>query len=301
MQMKFLSIIVAGTLMFSGSIFAQDDQSVQTYTAGRLLAKGKRDLTLFNSLYTESETNWMGNKFEGYRTTFSTNLLQMTWGVSENGRFNLGFDASFRNSGTVSTSDDYSGIGEAFKFQNTATSRVGLTNVGVRVRWQPFKSEENFTLQSTLSGPVIQHPEGNNELYWADWNRITSWTQFFFVKDFDNSQLFLEADLLYRFPLLSSQIGHMDLPTTVIYSYFLNDKWTMYGIGQHMTRLSNHYAPQDPDITDFVIPASYTLAGAGMKYAFSKQFQLELLYSKFIRAVNSGKGESYNLGIRYLF
>ena len=99
---------------------AQSDQDVQTYTAGRLLAKGKRDLTVFNSLYTESESNWMGDDFSGFRTTFSTNLVQMTWGVTENGRFNLGFDASFRNSGTVSTSSDYAGISEAFRFEKLA-------------------------------------------------------------------------------------------------------------------------------------------------------------------------------------
>ena len=121
------------------------------------------------------------------------------------------------------------------------------------------------------------------------------------MKDFKSSQLFLEADLLYRFPLLSSQIGHLDLPVTAIYSYFLNEKWTAYALGQHMTRFSNHYAPQETVVTDFVIPASYTLAGLGAKYAVTKQFQVELLYSKFLRAVNSGKGESFNLGFRYLF
>lgn len=300
-QLKTLSLCLVGLLSFMGI-----SQEIQSYNSGRLLPKGKHDLTLFNSLYTEDQGNFNGAEYGGFRQTFASNWFQFTWGVSKNGRFNIGGDLTIRNTGR-STTASYRGIANAYQYTNTDSTRFGLSSVGLRIRWQPFASVTDFTIQSTLSAPTIRHPEGLNSnnlderLFWADWNRIVSWTQFFYTKDFKRSQLFTEIDWLYRFPVLSTHYGHVDVPVTVIYSYFFNSKWTGYGIVQHVNRFTNNQEPNNSNLTDFVIPAAYTQVGAGIKYAWNPKWQLELLYNRFVYAKNSGLGESLNLGIRTIF
>jgi hypothetical protein len=301
----FLFVFISSTL-FSQDASDFNEDFVQSYNPGKLLDKGRKDLNLFNSLYTENESNWKGVDFSGFRNTFVSHLFQYTFGISKNGRLNLGFDATVRNNG-VSSDSTYSGIGEAFQYKNSANSRFGLTSLGIRVRWQPLEKVKNFSLQSTLSGPTILNPEGffdnqnpENNRSWADWNRITSWNQFFYTFDFNITQLFTEVDALVRFPVYSGQYLHMDLPVTIIYSYFPTNKWTIYGLAQHMQRFVDSDKHEDLGKSDFVIPASYTQLGFGLKYRVAKQVQIELLYNKFVRAINSGKGESINLGLRYL-
>ncbi|MFT7343556.1 MAG: hypothetical protein ACI9XP_000130 [Lentimonas sp.] len=276
--------------------------NIQTYNSGRLLAKGRQDITLFNSLYTENKSNWMGQDFTGFRNTFFTQLLQVTFGISENKKWNLGFDVQLRNSSS-SNLDSYRSISNAFAYKNNDSTRFGVTSVGVRARFQPFTSEPNFTIQSTLSGPTIRHPEGlsseSENLYFADWARITWWNQFYYTKDFKKSQLFGELDLWFRFPIVSSQITMLDVPISVIYSYFPSKRWTVYGLAQNLYRFV-YNTDFSGAKTDFVIPANYLQVGAGLKYQVKDNVQLEFLYGNFIHSVNSGRGESLSLGIKWI-
>ncbi|MFT5858356.1 MAG: hypothetical protein ACI865_000442 [Flavobacteriaceae bacterium] len=279
--------------------------NLQQFTAGSLLAKGKSDITVFNTLYTETKQVWKGEEFSGYRTSFMTHLLQYTLGVSESKRFNIGFDLTFRSSGNVPDST-LTGLKPAFSYENTPDSRVGITSVGVRVKFQPFKAVSNFTIQSTIMGPTIKHAEGlytqdgTRLLYWADWNRITWWNQLYYTKSFGDFQLFTELDFLFRFRTNESQIGMLDLPASVFLSYFPTKKITIYGMTQHVHRYTNDIDPDNPMITDWVIPSNYTASGLGFKYQLLSNLNLELLYTNFWRGRNSGLGSTFNLGIKLL-
>ncbi len=280
------------------------DNSLQLFTAGSLLARGNMDVTLFNTLYTENKGNWLGVENSGYRSTFVTHLLQFTIGTSKNKRVNVGFDLSFKSSGQ-STDSTFGGIRNGFLYKNNDSSRVGLTNVGLRVKVQPFKAVSDFTIQSTLSMPTIKHPEGfssatEQDLYWADWDRITWWNQLFYTKTFGDFQLFTELDFLFRFKNNKSQIGMLDLPASVFLSYFPTKKITVYAMTQHMQRYTNDIEPNNPEITDWVIPSNYTASGLGFKYQLSSDFNVELLYTNFWRARNAGLGSTFNLGLKYL-
>ncbi|MCH2229882.1 MAG: DUF547 domain-containing protein [Crocinitomicaceae bacterium] len=280
------------------------DNSLQLFNAGSLLARGNMDVTLFNTLYTENKGNWLGVDNSGYRSTFVTHLLQFTIGTSKNKRVNVGFDLSFKSSGQSSDST-FSGIRNAFLYKNNDSSRVGLTNVGLRIKVQPFKAVSDFTIQSTLSMPTIKHPEGlssNTEpnLYWADWDRITWWNQLFYTKTFGDFQLFTELDFLFRFKNNKSQIGMLDLPASVFISYFPTNKITMYAMTQHVHRYTNDIDANNPEITDWVIPSNYTASGLGFKYQLTPDFNAELLYTNFWRARNAGLGSTFNLGLKYL-
>jgi hypothetical protein len=264
------------------------------------------DFTLFNTLYTESENNWEGVNFDNYRATFVTHLLQFTYGISKSQRVNVGLDINFKSSGRANNTDNFAAIDRAFAYKNNDSIRVGIASVGARIRLQPFKAVNNFTLQSTLSIPTIKHPEGFNDplnldnLYWADWDRITWWNQFFYTKDFSKFQLFTEIDFLYRFARYDSQRGMLDLPASIFLSYFPTSKITIYAMTQHLTRLTNNINDYDFIVTDWVIPANYTASGMGLKYQFSSNLNVELLYTNFWRGTNSGTGNTFNIGLKYI-
>ncbi len=275
--------------------------NLQTFTPGSLLRKNQFDFTLFNTLYTESQSNWLGDDFSGFRNTFVTHLAQITYGVTKNKRINIGLDLNFRYSGTSSDST-FSGINEAFRFENSPTSRVGLTAVGLRLKLQPFKAVSDFSIQSTIQAPTISNAEGNAELYWGDWDRITWWNQIFYTKSFSNFQLFTEIDLLFRFRRNESQIGMLDIPMNVFFSYFPTSKITLYAMTQHVPRLTNNITPVpvgEPE-TDWVIPMNYTASGIGAKYQITSQMNFELLYTNFWRGKNTGLGNTFNFGIKYI-
>lgn len=275
--------------------------NLQYFTAGSLLSKGKMDFTLFNSLYTESKNNWLGTDYSGYRTSFLTHLFQYTIGVTKNKRVNIGFDLSFRSSGR-SLDSTINGVSQVFAYKNNDSSRVGITNVGLRVKIQPFKNVYNFTLQSTLSIPTIEHPEGlytpERNLFWADWDRVTFWNQFFYTKNFSKFQLFTEFDMLFRFKKSSEQIGMLDTPISAFLSYFPTSRVTVYAMTQHVHRFTNDIDPNNSN--DWVIPSNYTASGLGFKYQVLKKMNLELLYTNFWRGTNSGLGSTFNIGIKYL-
>ena len=271
--------------------------NLQTFNAGSLLHKGQFDFTVFNTMYTQTKSNWLGVDYSGFRETFITSLIQVTYGVSKNKRFNLGFDISFRSTGK-SSSEDFSTTSNAFLYTNTDSTRVGVTSVGVRAKFQPFKYSPEFTMQSTLSGPTIKSAEGNDELYWADWERLTWWNQLFYTYNFKNFQLFTELDFLFRFKIYENQYTSLDVPMSVFFSYFPTNKITFYVMGQHVPRMVYDTAPQEK--TDWVTSANYTTAGIGFKYQVSRGLNFELLYTNFLRGVNSGLGSTFNLGVRYI-
>jgi len=274
--------------------------NIQTFNAGTLLSKGQMDFTSFNSMYTETKSNWMGVDYSGFRGTFATSLFQWTIGIDKKRRFNVGLDLNLRANGRAASDSSFSAVNRAFGFTNTDSTRFGLTSIGVRVKIQPFKEVSNFSIQSTLLAPVVQHSEGNESLFWADWNRITWWNQLYYSKAFGKFQLFTELDFLFRFKTNKTQIVSLDTPISAFFSYFPTKKITIYVMSQHLHRFTNDIEPQNPIITDWIIPASYTTSGFGFKYQVSNSLNLELLYSNFWRSQNAGQGSTFNLGIKYI-
>lgn len=276
-----------------------DDVAGQTYNAGTLLRKGQFDYTLFNTLYTQTKSNWQGIDYTGNRETFNTHLFQITYGISKSKRINVGLDINFKSSGK-SVDSTFRGISSAFTYKNTDTSRVGITSIGLRLKAQPFKKLTEFTLQSTLLPPTIKFAEGKSNdangpaLYWADWERLTWWNQFFYSKTFKKFQLFAEVDLLFRLKIYKNQSNSLDVPLSLFFSYFPTHKITFYLMSQHVPRFVK------PSSTDWLIPSNYTASGAGFKYQINRGLNIELLYTNFWRGKNNGIGSTFNLGIKYI-
>ena len=285
--------------------------SLQTFTPGTLLRKGQMDFTLFNTIYTETKSNWKGTTSDGFRTTFATSQLQWTYGISKNARFNIGGDIYFRGSGRASADNSFGAIDRAFNFKNTDSTRGGIAALGLRVKISPFQGNNDFSIQSTFLISPVNNPEGQNptapQRFWLEWDRFIWWNQFFYTRSFgseDQFQLFAEADLLFRFKRRDYQTSHLDLPSSIFLSYFPTNKITFYIMSQYVPRLVYDVPDVDQngqDVrTDWVIGANYTASGAGFKYQFTPNLNVELLYTNFWRARNNGLGETFNLGIKYL-
>jgi hypothetical protein len=273
---------------------------VQAYTPSVLLKKGQTDVTLFNSIYTQTRSNWLGVDYSGTRETFAGSWIQITRGVSKNARINVGLEINLKASArTADTS--FAGIGEAFQFKNDINHRFGLSTVGAKVKVAPFKSVPNFSFESIVWIPVNSNVQGTGELYFLDWNRPIWWNRFYFDKSFGDWQLFSEIDLLFRIPVYDGQKQAVDLPVSVIVSYFPSPKTTVYALAQHMNRYRFDTRPDLADTDGITTPASYSTWGVGGKYQLTDQLQVELLYSNFWRAVNAGFGQTYNLGFKYIF
>lgn len=281
-----------------------DDVNLQTFTPGTLLAKGRWDITVFNTIYTQTKSNWLGIDYSGTRETFYTTLVQATLGTTKNKRINLGFDISFR--GSAKRSDASFGTTfDAFSFRNNDSTRVGVSSLGPRIKWIPFAGNSDFSVQSSFTVSTDKYNEGRggaNPLYWLDWNRFTSWTQFFYARTRGDFQLFLEADILARIRTSKDQITHVDAPITAIGSWFFVPKWTVYGIVQHNTRFVYNIQNIDQSLggSDFIQPMNYTAPGVGLKFQPVSNLTLELLYTNFVRGVNTGLGETFNFGIKFL-
>jgi len=273
-----------------------DEFNIQTFTAGSLLRKGQMDYTIFNTIYTETRGNWAGNDFSGSRQTLMTSLWQFTIGVDKRSRINVGLDLNFRANAT-SRDSTVSSLTAPFAFSNTDSTRFGLTSVGLRAKVAPFESVKDLSIQTTVFIPLARDGEGIGNLYWADWDRITMWNQLFYTKTWNKFQLFTEIDALIRFKYRADQVTHVDIPMTVIGSYFPTPKWTLYGLAQHTPRITYDLHQTN---TDWVLPANWTSLGAGVKFQPKSNFTIELLYTNFLRGVNTGLGSTFNLGFKYI-
>lgn len=308
-QRPFSNIGRVGTNGTS-DIPTQSKSNVQTFTPSVLLRKGQTDITVFNSVYTQTSSNWMGEDFSGFRETFVGTWIQITHGVSKNARINLGLDINIKAS-AFSSDDSFNTITEPFAFRNDETHRTGVTTIGPKIKIAPFRGVGNFSIESILWLPVggsklegsSAEDNGGQALYFLDWNRPIWWNRFYFDKVFGQFQLFTEVDLLFRIPIYENQKQALDMPLNLIVSWFPTSKSTLYVLGQHVNRYRLDTSPvapdQDPDAIS--TSANYSTWGVGGKYQLTPKLNVEVLYSDFWRGVNSGLGETYNLGLKYIF
>ena len=278
-------LFLTSLLPFIGVIYAQDLSNVQNYTPSVLLDKGQVDIQLFNNIYTQQGfRNSEGNFVEsGRKETYYSGLIQGLFGIDEGRRVNVGFDLNIKS---VLYDTAYSSFLNVLKFQNHQDARSELlTSIGPKIKFLPFKNSR-LSVQSALWIPVANNLEGYP---WLDYQRYTSWTQFFYDKTYNGKyQLFLEGDILARIGTdFNVNTFEVRTPLSVFGSYFLNSKSTVYAMAQAVPFISN-------------LPTYYVQIGAGTKYQITKSLNLELLYSNFISGINNGAGQTYNLGLRYI-
>ncbi|CAA0147046.1 transporter [Tenacibaculum maritimum] len=285
--MKKSIVTVALLLMASVQSFAQENETsnIQTYTPSKLLSKGQWDIKWGNNLYTQTkEAGKDGKSTKVDRSNFFTSSLEVFTGVSESSRFNVGLLAEYR-SNTVGGRGAFS----VFSLEGAPTERKGLGSIAPAIKFQPFKKLSNFSVQSALHIPLVNKETENNvfldQTTWIFQNR------FFYDYTFEGNkwQLFTELNTEYGFGEDTSFANNTFLLVpSVFMSYFPNENITVLGFAQHAERFG--------DFTQ-----DYTALGMGAKYQLTKELNIEALYSNFVRGNNNGLGESFNIGLRYLF
>jgi len=304
--MKKILIAFLLTLSFFG--FAQQDDSVenkksniQTYTPSKLLSSGQWDIKWFNNLYTETKDLFgeNGAKQDKDRETFFTSTLDIFTGVSANSKLNVGLLLEFR-SNVIGGRDAF----DVFKFDGEVnTARSGLTSFAPAIKFNPIKGVGNFTIQTAFHIPLIDNEKENG--VFLDQKGFIFQNRFFYDYSFTGGkwQLFSELNSEFNFgkkmerDLDGNQIegsfanNSLRLTPGVFLSYFPSSKFTVLGLVQHSQLIDagNNFS-QD-----------FTALGGGLKYQLTDVFNIETLYTGFVRGNDTGLGESFNIGLRALF
>ena len=269
--------------------FAQENEEetgsvIQTLTPSKLISKGQFDLKWFNNLYTQTESTF--SEGTAPRQTFFTSTLEGYTGVSDNNRVNVGLILEFR-SNVVADRDAL----DVFKFDGeNGTARSGLTSIAPSVKFVPFSSVNNFSVQSSFFIPLVDNETENG--VFLDQNGFIWQNRFFYDLTFpgDKFQLFTELNTELNFGKEEDSFANNSLNLTpgLFLSYFPSSKFTILALAQHSQRidLGNEFE-QD-----------FTALGGGAKYQLTDELNIEVLYTNFVRGNNTGLGETFNIGLR---
>ncbi|NND80133.1 MAG: hypothetical protein HKN53_09545 [Maribacter sp.] len=289
---KTLSLLMLLAVSYVG--FSQDDpqdqpkkSNIQQYTPSKLMGKGQWDVKWFNNLYTETKSTFQEGKIP--RATFFTSTIEVYTGIGENKRWNLGAILEIRSN----VINDRKAL-DVFKFDGEeGSARSGITSIAPSVKFVPFASESNFSIQSSFFFPLVVNEVENG--VFLDQKGYTWQNRFFYDYTFPGQkwQLFTELNSELHFGKASESFANNSLVLApgVFLSYFPSSKFTILGLIQHSQRLDlgNNF-PQD-----------YTAMGGGAKYQISNALNIELLYTNFLRGNNTGLGQTFNIGLRGIF
>ena len=300
---KLIIAIIALAISFTG--FSQDDDQddsgsvIQNLTPSQLIKKGQVDIKWFNNLFTQTRVaDASGDVSTAPRQNFFTSTVDAFIGVSENRRVNLGLILEFR-SNTIGGR----GAFDVFQFDGqNGTARSGLTSIAPSIKFVPFKNAPRFSIQSSLVIPVIESEFDNGVFF--DQDGFVIQNRFFYDLPLGGSkewQLFFDLNTEFNFgdDLTFGPDGRSDgsfandslrLIPGVFLSYFPTSNFTVQGFVQHfqLIDLGNDF---EQDLT---------AAGAGAKYQLTKTLNIEGLFSYFFRGNDTGLGESFNIGLRYV-
>ena len=287
-------------LFLAGMLFAfyngvgqdslQQKSNIQQYTPSKLIGKGQVDVKWFNNLYTQTESTFSEGKEP--RQSFFTATLEFYTGVGKHNRVNLGVIARLR-SNVISSQNDERGALDVFSFSGDDNSRSGLTAFAPSIKFVPFASVSNFSIQSSLFIPLIDN-ETENGIFLEQKGFVWQ-NRLFYDYPFPGNtwQLFTELTTEVNFGDKAKSFANnsLNINPGVFLSYFPSAKFTVLALAQHSQRLDlgNNFA-QD-----------FTALGGGAKYQLTKAINVEVLYTNFVRGSNTGLGETFNLGLRGIF
>ncbi len=179
-----------------------------------------------------------------------------------------------------------------FNFENSKNARTVVSHFGPKIKFFPFPVSGflgEVTLQTTLLIPVANNLEGSSGSPFVDYDSYVLLNQFFYDKHFaEKFSLFLEFDTWIRINREFDGNNLFDFPVKAFLSYYPTEKLTLYGMHEISTRFfsgGNAY---------------YFHAGAGIKYQLFDFMEIEGLATTFYLGKNSGAGNTFNLGFRFI-
>ncbi|BDS14351.1 DUF547 domain-containing protein [Aureispira anguillae] len=274
------------------SVMAKETASSETKSetdfepiiAAATMPKNTFELNTFHTLYTSN----YGDRDYGNRGSYFSSLFLFSYGLT--GRFDIGVDfilKSYRANDIFSSSPF-----RALEFRKgvdsvttpggsrfAAISDFGLTHLGPRVRFAPFK-KIGLSFEQAFYFPITGIPAGNTvdpALYWV--------TQIYYDKQF-NSKFGLFVALTFWQPITPGQQFKFQVPyLKAFFSWYASKRFTLYAT-----------------------TTTFTEWGAGAKFLITPQFEIQALYTYYVpipglSEIYTGNGAknvmTFNLGIRY--
>lgn len=271
----------------------QTEINIQNYTPSVLLRKGQLEYKLFNNLYTQTNTfNVTGEREKNnFRATYFTGINQFLFGISN--KLNIGFDIWFK---AARIHDVKSNPAEILQLENSTNSRFLISGIGPKIKISPFKKIRGFTMQSTFLLPTGKDMEGRNTSFpYVSADSYLLITQLFYDKPIGNSfQLFSQFSPWLYLSSIPRPDGispfNYSNPASIFFSYFPTQRITLYT--QHEWW---------PSFSTNGVSSWFLQQGMGAKYQIIKGFlEAEIVYTAFTLGKNSGAGQTFNAGIRFI-
>jgi len=260
-----------------------DGNNDYRYVVSATAPRGEFEFKSFGNLY--NQVTGREGRLSDQATFFTFNYSAL-FGFTN--RFNAGIDLRYRQ---VSFGSEDRSRFDVFSLEQSASNRHGLTGVGPKIRYAPFKALPNFSIQSTYWFATSDDLAGTANRPFIDFNGDIWFTQIF--NDFsigNNFSLFTELDLLWE-DIGSSEAGHINRfssPVQLIFSFFPTERATLYTLGA--------YSPFWQKDFDY-----FYQAGLGAKYQITPKLELEFLYTHFRNPFildTNGQASTLNFGIR---
>ena len=268
-----------------------DSFNTQFYSGGVLLAQGMYEAKLFNNLYTQRQ--WFNARSEREdlnRSTFFGSSLSLFYGLSS--RLNIGLDANLR---AVQYGPADSSPWTTLAFRNTDSSRTALATLGPKLKFTPFPSDPNLSIQTSLWIPVAPNLEDRDNGFqrFLDYDRFLWWVSLFYTKGVLNNkvQIFAATEFVTRFDKKREGYTDMIMFNKGIVSYFPHPSFTVYSMVE--------YAPTIR-LQENGFSSVYGQLGVGGKYIVRNQLIFDVMYTRFLFGNSAGAGETFNLGISYV-
>jgi hypothetical protein len=268
------------------SLMLPRKDNLQAYTPSTLLKPGQIEIKLFNNLYTQTAyyDEDSKKKDQNSRSTYFTGIINSLYGISSD--INIGLDIYIKS---VRNDKETSSPFSLFKFSSDVNSRTALAQIGPKVKVSPFKSLRSLAFQSTFLIALksdLDGSEGANSPY-LDVDGSQWWTQIFYDYSINNDfLLYFESGFFFRF---DSRYEDFYIPLKAFVNYYPSRDWTVY--------LPLEFTSYWKDSS---ISAHYSQTGLGGKYQVTSDFELEILYTKFIFGKSQGAGATYNFGVRFI-
>ncbi len=244
---------------------------------------------LFSNLYSQTRFfDAAGRKRAlSSRASYFTEIVQWSYGISS--RFNVGIDMLYK---AVSLDPPGSTPLAIFHSGNNTEAQSGLSGIGPKIRWIPFRSMPRLSIQSTLYFPVKKDMEGRiSGKPFLEYDRLFLWTQINMDRMLHPQwQLYGGLDIWLRSDYTFSRDRFLlSTPLKLIVSYFPGEKSALYFLSEWT-----------PSFGEPLISSYYAQSGLGFKYFILDQLEGELLITSFFLGKNSGAGKTFNIGLRYI-
>ena len=272
-------------------------RNLQTYTPSALLYSGQWEYKIFNNLYTQTTGFDADGVVENYglRSTFFTSIHQFLYGFTP--RVNVGVDLWFKS---VRVDAETSSPVSVFDFKNDVSNRTALGYFGPKIKFLPFERLANVSFQSTFLVPLSPDLEAvgrfrNSRPYLSE-NAFISINELFLDEALtEQFRIFLRVSGWFYFDRMALQnntaiFRKYDTPVSGFLTYFASPSLSFYVQGEYWGKFSR------------VGYLGYFIqTGLGLKAQVVPNFlELEASYTRFVLGQNSGRGNTFNVGLRLI-